>query len=343
MRDGAATAWRRLATALCLAGALGLAGCASSPTTTTSIRPSATGKVVASNERFVLYEPGADDTLASIAARFLGSVDRYWVIADFNDVDHVEAGKVLAVPLKPVNPIGVSPGEYRTVPILCYHRFGPGKSKMIVSAANFAAQLEWLKKNDYRVIPMRQLLGFLAGKEALPERAVVITVDDGHESAYQYAVPLLKQYGYPATFFVYTDYVGASSALTWPQIQEMSASESLEIGSHSKTHRNLADRLPGENEARYRQNLDAEVRVPAQLFQKHLKEPVTIYAYPFGDTNDQILTLLAKDNYALGATVTPGGNPFYSQPYLLRRTMIFGDYDLETFKSKLQLARKFAD
>ena len=86
------------------------------------------------------------------------------------------------VPLKAVNRPGVYADEYQTVPILSYHRFGPGGGKMVISPASFAAQLDWLARNDYRVIPLSQLVGYLAGKEMLPRRAVVITIDDGYES-----------------------------------------------------------------------------------------------------------------------------------------------------------------
>jgi hypothetical protein len=54
----------------------------------------------------------------------------------------------------------------QTVPILCYHRFGSGSSKMLVAPAQFEAQLEWLARHHYKVLRLRDLAGFLAGREA---------------------------------------------------------------------------------------------------------------------------------------------------------------------------------
>ena len=82
---------------------------------------------------FVIYQPGPGETLRSIAAHFLGDAERDWAIADFNGVGRAEAGQPLVVPVKSRNPIGVQPDEYQTVPILAYHRFGAGGSKMVVS------------------------------------------------------------------------------------------------------------------------------------------------------------------------------------------------------------------
>mgnify|MGYP002145430983 CR=1 FL=1 len=127
----------------------------------------------------------------------------------------------LVVPLKPFNPVGVQDDRYQTVPILCYHRFGGASGKMSVSPGNFAAQLDWLARNDYRVIRLSQLIGFLQGREALPKRAVVITMDDGYESVHRYALPLLRKHDFPATLFVYTDFIGAGDGLSWNQLTEL--------------------------------------------------------------------------------------------------------------------------
>lgn len=321
-----------------------LAGCASQNAPSPVVRDAAIpGQVLGRSERFVIYEPGDDDTLASIAIRFLGGADRNWLIADFNEVTRAERGRPLVIPLKPVDAVAVRANEYQTVPILCYHRFGGGKGKMFVSPAQFDAQLDWLANNDYRVIPLRQLVGYLEGRANIPRRAVVITIDDGHESAYQYAVPLLKKHGFPATFYVYTDFVGAGSAMTWAQLQEVASTDAFEIAAHSKTHRNLNVREPGESDVAYRKNMEAEVRVPLEVLGKHLNVPVTTYAYPNGESNDLVVGLLGKSNVQLASTVTPGSNPFFAQPLMLHRTMIFGSYDLEAFKTKLQVTRKLGE
>jgi peptidoglycan/xylan/chitin deacetylase (PgdA/CDA1 family) len=332
---------------IALAAAALLAACGSAPP---APAPSAThaapppaaarGEVIARNERYAIYLPAEHDSLRSIAQRLLGSEELDWMIGDFNNVTHAEAGQPLVVPLKNPNPIGVRAGEYQVVPILCYHRFGSGGGKMTVSPASFAAQLDWLARNHYRVIRLADLAAYLEGRQALPQRAVVITIDDGYESVYRHAFPLLRKHGFPATVFVYTDFIGAGDALTWPQLQELGASGLVDIQAHSKTHRNLIDRNAGESEERYLQGLEAEARVPRELLERKLQGAVRYYAFPFGDANEAVLEALAKQRYALAVTVNPGGNPFFAQPLMLHRTMIFGDHDLDAFKARLQTSRR---
>ena len=90
----------------------------------------------------------------------------------------------------------------------------------------------------------------------------------------------------------------------------------------------------------YRANLDAEMLVPREVLQRRVSGTrVQHLAYPFGDANMAVLESAARHGYELGLTVVPGPNAFYAQPMLLRRTMIFGDLDLEGFKIKLQTQR----
>lgn len=329
-----------------------LAGCAAGPTATPddpvtrSPISSGAGRELGRNDRFVIYQPGAGETLRSLAARFLGSEGRDWVIADFNGITQADPERPLAIPLHPVDAVGVRADQYQTVPILCYHRFAAGNGnangKMVVSAGNFAAQLDWLARNDYRVIPLAQLTDFLQGRQPLPQRAVVITIDDGYESVYRVALPLLRKYNFPATLFIYTDFIGAADALSWPQLQEIAASGLIDTQSHSKTHRNLIERTGGDSDARYRQTLDTETRAPRELLERKLAVPVRYYAYPYGDANQAVLDTLVRQGFQLGLTVNPGGNPFFAQPLMLRRTMVYGDIDLATFRLKLQTARGIA-
>jgi peptidoglycan/xylan/chitin deacetylase (PgdA/CDA1 family) len=306
----------------------------------------ADGEVLGQSSRFVIYEPKPGDSLQSIAARFLGDPQRDWIIGDFNGIAQPIPGRPLVVPLKTLNPLGVHADQVQAVPILCYHRFGPtpGKAspalgKMTVSAANFAAQLDWLARNDFHVIRLPQLLSYLEGREALPRRTVVITIDDGYESVHRYAFPLLKKYGFPATVFMYTDFIGSRDALSWAQLEEMSTSGLVDVQAHSKTHRNLIERAAGESDERYKQALEAEVRVPRELLERRLSAQVQQYAFPFGDANEAVLDALVRNQYKLAVTVNPGGNPFFAQPLMLKRTMIYGDHDLAAFQAKLQISR----
>lgn len=339
----------------CALPALLLVGCAGTapqaPTAPKPARPSAAaannlaapspagGSVVARSDRQLIYAAQAQDSFAAIAERFLGSAEREWEVAEANPGVKPGAGTLLVVPLKPANPMGARGDHYQVVPILCYHRIGTGSGKMTVSPAAFAQQLTWLADNGYRVVRLRELLAFLDGRRALPRRSVVLTFDDGYESYYRHAYPLLKKHGFPATVFLYTDFVGAADALSWAQMREMAASGLVDIQAHSKTHANLLDRYPNETEAAYRARLDTEARASREQIRRHLVHEVDLFAYPYGDANDTVLGVLGEQKYRLAVTVNPGGTPFYSQPLMLRRTMIFGSHDLEAFKARLETSR----
>lgn len=361
MRQAAAA--RSVATlARAIAVALAVAGCASRAPAPEANRPAepvapapavrapaqpaaappiaAGGQLIGRSERLLVVRPGSGDTAATLAARWLGSADLAWQVSDANPGVDVGSGQPLVVPLKVLHPLGVQGERMQTVPILCYHRLGAGSNRMVISPSNFDAQMTWLVRNDYRVIRLGDLAGFLSGERPLPARSVVVTFDDGYESVHRHAFPVLKRLGIPATVFVYTDFLGGGDALSWAQLQDMQASGLVDIQSHSKSHRNLVERLAGETDERYRAAIEQEMRVPRDHLERRLPPlKVRHLAYPFGDANELVVDSAGRNGFELAATVTPGGNPFYAQPLLLRRTMIYGDMSLDTFRSKLQVSR----
>ena len=293
------------------------------------------GPVVGRDNDYVIVSARSGETLASLAERYLGDAGKAWWIAQLNNASTVREGQVVVIPLRQRNAIGVFANGYQTVPILCYHRFGTKTSKLNVTPAAFEQQMEWLARNGYTVVTLARLARFLEGKEALPAKSVAITIDDGYRSSYEIAYPILRKYGFPATVFLYTDFVGASDAMTWAQMKDMTSSGLVTIQPHSKSHANLTQRLPNETDARYRDRIRREVDAPVTVIKERLAEPIFAFAYPYGDVNEYVVDLLVKDSVGQGVTVTPGGNPFYAYPYMLRRTMIFGNDDLDAFKAKL--------
>ena len=233
------------------------------------------------------------------------------------------------------------PGAAQAVTILCYHRFGPRANTLTVTPAAFEAQMGWLARNGYTVIPFSRLDAFLEGREPLPPKSVVITIDDGYRATHEVAFPILRKYGFPATLFLYTDFVGAPDALTWAQMREMIASGTFAVQPHSKSHSNLAVRQADENEARYRERVRREIEVPVEAIRRELGTRTQVFAFPYGDVNDVVAAELRSRGIEMGVTVTPGGNAFYAPPLMLRRTMIFGGDDLDAFRGKLVSAVPF--
>ncbi len=293
------------------------------------------GVVLARDDTFAIVVAGPGEDLGVLAHRYLGDRDKRWWIAEFNNVDEVHAGQTVVIPLKPVNPSGVYANGFKTIPILCYHRFGPKAGQLAVTPAAFEAQMDYLARNGYHVLTLARFADFIERGDPVPRKSVVLTIDDGYRSTFEIAYPILKKHGFPATVFLYSDFVGAPDALSWPQMKELQGSGLIDIQPHSKTHANLTVRLPGETDAKYRDRVRAEVDVPIHLIQEHLAIHSVAYAFPYGDVNETVVDLLRRHGVQLGLTVTPGGNAFFAYPFMLRRSMIFGGDSIDVFKSKL--------
>jgi peptidoglycan/xylan/chitin deacetylase (PgdA/CDA1 family) len=320
-----------------LAAALIVQGCVTPPPPAAEPEPAPPREtvVIGQDKDFTIVVVQRGEDLASLAQHYLGDAKKSWWIAEFNGIDRVQAGQEVVIPLRARNPYGVYASGFQTVPILCYHRFGPNRSAMTLTAQSFEAQMDYLAQNGYRVIPLTELARFLDGKEPLPRKTVAITIDDGYRATYQIAYPILKKYNFPATVYLYSDFAGAADALTWPQMQEMVRSGLIEIQPHSKTHANLTVRLPGESEAKYAERIKREVDGPIAVIKERLAATTFSFAYPYGDVNDTVVDLLGRQGVQYGVTVTAGGNGFFAHRYMLRRTMIYGTEDLEQFKAKL--------
>jgi peptidoglycan/xylan/chitin deacetylase (PgdA/CDA1 family) len=326
--------------ALCaFVAALAAGGCAIPPPRPVAepVAQHERGPVLAHDDELTIVIAAAGENANALAQRYLGDASKGWWIMETNGGGEIRPGQVVVIPLKARNPIGVYADGYQTIPILCYHRFGAKASKLTVTPAAFAAQMQFLAKNGYHVVPLARVDEFLSGRTPLPRKSVVITIDDGYRSAFEIAWPILKEHGFPATVFLYSDFVGAGDALNWAQMKEMTASGLVDVQPHSKTHANLTLRQADETDARYRERVRKEVDTPIGLIKERLSLPSTSFAYPYGDVNEIVVDLLARQGTQVGVTVTPGGNGFFAYPYMLRRNMVFGNEDLDAFKAKLNV------
>jgi peptidoglycan/xylan/chitin deacetylase (PgdA/CDA1 family) len=296
--------------------------------------------ILARTDDFVIVRVRTGDSYASLAQRFLRDAALADFVADANGAEPPAAGSLIVVPLKPLNASGVFADGYQTVPILCYHQFSNGRSTdpMIMPRDSFIAQMEHLKNNNYNVITLADLEGFLKASRPIPPRSVVITVDDGFRSAYDIAYPILKSYGFRATFFIYTDFLGGGRSLTWAAINEMRASGMIDIQSHSKSHASFSP-ADGETEsnAAYAARIRTEIAPPKAALERQLGSPVNHLAYPYGDTSRLAVQLLGEDKFTLAVTVERGANASFSHPLLLRRDMVFGNATMADFQRYLRV------
>ncbi|HTU84417.1 MAG TPA: polysaccharide deacetylase family protein [Solirubrobacteraceae bacterium] len=171
-----------------------------------------------------------------------------------------------------------------TVAVLTYHSIGAQTTgplaHLTVDPAMFDEHLAALREHDLDVIPFREVPSALVAGA----RAVTITIDDGFADAAENACPALAAYGLPATLFIPTAYVGATSGwlpgddawrpmCSWREIAEI-ARAGFEIGSHGHLH--LAADI---NSTTLVQHDAWASRVELE---EHLGQAVTSFAYPFG-------------------------------------------------------------
>jgi peptidoglycan/xylan/chitin deacetylase (PgdA/CDA1 family) len=275
------------------------------------------------SDSVVVYVVKEGDRLTELASRFYGDPEKGWLIEEANDLVELEPGQVLVVPLQPTNPGGLSPSGYQVVPVITYHHFSTQcKNLLCLPIDEFSRQMAFLKEQGYRTVTMKQLLRFITYQEPLPRKAVAITIDDGYRSVYEKAYPILKKHNFKATLFIYTAFIGNSpNAMTWEQLREMSE-DGFEVESHTISHADLTRKQKGESEVEYRQRIRRELQEPRALIRKHLGQEAVWLAYPYGRLNGLIITMAREAGYRGGVTVIRGSNPFFSDPFKVRRYQV---------------------
>ena len=245
---------------------------------------------------------------------------------------------------------GIRADGYQLVTILTYHDIREtSRSQMQVTQQEFEEQMSYLHANGYRVISLESFYNFINLRQGVPDKSVVITFDDGWNSIYTAGYPILKKYGFPATIFIYTDFIspGNKMALTWDMMREMSAG-GIDIQVHSRTHeQDMPWKREAETEQDYRKRLDSELLLPKNLVEQQIGKRIKYIAYPYGQFNDTFIETARKAGYeggltVFGATVDDGevvrkrDNPVFNKPFKVNRVQILAGTPLEKFISKLK-------
>lgn len=172
-----------------------------------------------------------------------------------------------------------------------------------LSLENFAAQLDDLDQHGYNVIALADLVDYLNGDRAdLPPKSVVITVDDGYLSAYQYLFPIMRSRKLPWTLFIYPQIVNVGkNYVTWAQVEEM-AKAGVDIESHTYSHPLLTAEHHSDMPAdAYASFLKHELLDSKTEIESHTGKTVKFLAYPYSDENKSVE--LAAQQYGYAAAV----------------------------------------
>lgn len=225
------------------------------------------------------------------------------------------------------------------IPILLYHSIddiaAPAYRRWAVTPTAFAAQMAYLRQAGYHAMTVTELAQCLSATPAdLPAKTVAITFDDGLADFYTAALPILLDYGFPATLYITTGYLegrsrwladvgeGERAMMSWAQIAELPA-HGIECGAHTHSHPQL-DTLP-RRQARY------EIVHSKRLLEEKLGRAVTSFAYPHG-YHDKAMKQMVQE---AGFTAACGVKHAISRPdderFALARLIVAGETTLPQF------------
>lgn len=220
------------------------------------------------------------------------------------------------------------------IPIFAYHRFGDARYPSTnISDQVFEEQLQYLRDNNFEVISFGSAVKAWKEGRMLPEKAVILTIDDGYLSFYTHGWPLLKKYNFEATVFIQTETVGGGDFMSWNQIKEIQ-NAGIEIGNHSASHAYFLDLPAGEIAEAFEKDLEKS----GSELKKHLGKTPKIYAYPSGEWTSEMEMIVKKSGYLAAAVQKSGVFCEKTNMMAVPRFPMGGNFgNLEGFKNKSKM------
>jgi peptidoglycan/xylan/chitin deacetylase (PgdA/CDA1 family) len=221
------------------------------------------------------------------------------------------------------------------IPILLYHNID-GSGPYSVNSETLRRHFEILREDNIKVIPLKELDKRIDNQRQTGEKLIVLTFDDGYPSMYTKLLPLAKEFNYPVTLFIYTDFIHSApqTLLNWKTLIEMD-SQLIDIQSHSLSHDNLSG-LSAKNGAVERKKLFDEIYLSKRLLETYLRKKINFFAFPYGEYSHELLELCEKAGYKRVLSTEYGANIITADNFCLRRHHIKSDYSIERFKSIVQ-------
>lgn len=212
-------------------------------------------------------------------------------------------------------------GKEISLPVIMYHHISE-KPELLgtytISPEEFENDIKYLKEQGYCSISAEQLLNYFKHGSSLPEKPVMITFDDGFESFYVYAMPILKKYGFSAIIAVVGSFADKFSEaddhnvdysyLTWNEIEEISKSGFVEIANHTYnmhtvSHgRNGCTAMCGEDFECYKEIMRRDIPKLQKRIDAYSGKKTRIFAYPFGFWGEQSDRMLKDFGFDIAFT-----------------------------------------
>jgi len=190
-------------------------------------------------------------------------------------------------------PVWVFQSGSITCPILLYHRIAeppsPNSSdaRYYMPPEDFKWQMQALTDWGYSVIPISLLVTAITKGAQLPPRPIVISFDDGYDTVFENAYPIMQDFGFTGVLYIIADYVGAQGYMSIDQLTAMSG-KGWEIGSHSMTH----PHLPANHDL-----INFEAGQSKNLLASEIGVNVETFAYPYGEIDGFVVDKVAEYGY----------------------------------------------
>jgi biofilm PGA synthesis lipoprotein PgaB len=222
--------------------------------------------------------------------------------------------------------------------IVLYHHVAENTPpSTTISPDDFRRHLEYLRDNDFNVMPLDQMLESLRERVEVPDKSVAITFDDGYISIYREAFPMLASFGFPFAVFLSTQPINDNQTgyMTWEQVTEMS-NAGVVFANHMIDHPYMLDRMQDETEAEWITRLRDEMLRAEQQIESHTGQSHRYLAYPYGEFNSSIKTMLATEGFT-GLAQNSGAAGFNSDFLALPRYPLASIYaNLDTARTKFE-------
>ena len=175
--------------------------------------------------------------------------------------------------------------------VFMYHKFGVSKyPSTSVTIEQINDHINEFVKEKYNILSLDLIVDTIINDGDLPKNTIGISIDDADKSFIEVGWPLFKKNNIPVTLFVTTGTIANNnkSYLNWDQIRKLKE-EGVTIGAHSHTHAHMPD-LDIEE-------IKAEIELSNKIFLKELGEVPTLFAFPYGETNEEIINIIKDYKY----------------------------------------------